>query len=68
MNLARVNLNEAKVEEIQSQSRVQYLMRREKDMMRKVLQARELANKIENNVKNKRAKAQLFHTVETLDN
>jgi hypothetical protein len=42
-------------------------MRREKEMMRKVLQARELANKIENNVKDKRAKRQLFHTVDMLD-
>jgi len=68
VNLARINLNEAKVEEIQSQSRVQYLMRREKEMMRKVLQARELATKIENNVKNKRGVRSLEHLVETLDN
>jgi len=36
--------------------------------MRKVLQARELATKIENNVKNKRGVRSLEHLVETLDN
>ena len=59
-NIARINLNDAKVEEIQSTNRVNYLMQREQNMMRKIYKARELANRIESNIKNKRAKAQHF--------